>query len=54
MGVRHYPNMRYELALSNPKEFYHEVHRPSHFMNFASIEEGAEAAGGADREDMFA
>ena len=25
MGVRHDPNMRYELALSNPKEFYHEV-----------------------------
>merc|ERR1711868_76905 len=40
MGVRHDPNMRYELALSNPKEFYHEVHRPSHFMNFASIDGG--------------
>merc|ERR1711963_850877 len=52
MGVRHDPNMRYELALSNPKEFYHEVHRPSHFMNFASIEEGGEPVG-ADREDMF-
>merc|ERR550517_1385172 len=52
MGVRHESNMRYELALSNPKEFYHEVHRPSHFMNFASIEEGGEPVG-ADREDMF-
>ena len=52
MGVRHDPNMRYELALSNPKEFYHEVHRPSHFMNFASIEEGSDMVG-ADREDMF-
>ena len=52
MGVRHDPNMRYELALSNPKEFYHEVHRPSHFMNFASIEEGGDTVG-ADREDMF-
>merc|ERR1711972_640813 len=52
MGVRHDPNMRYELALSNPKEFYHEVHRPSHFMNFASIEEGGDPVG-ADREDMF-
>lgn len=29
-----------------------QVHRPSHFMNFASIEEGAEQVG-ADREDMF-
>ena len=52
MGVRHDPNMRYELALSNPKEFYHEVHRPSHFMNFASIEEGVDTVG-ADREDIF-
>ena len=29
-----------------------QVHRPSHFMNFASIEEGGEPVG-ADREDMF-
>ncbi|KAK9738665.1 JAB1/Mov34/MPN/PAD-1 ubiquitin protease [Popillia japonica] len=28
MGVRHDPNMKYELQLANPKEFYHEVHRP--------------------------
>ncbi len=25
MGVRHEANMRYELTLRNPKEFYHEV-----------------------------
>merc|ERR1712043_79306 len=30
MGVRHSASMAYELQLSNPKEFYHEVHRPSH------------------------
>ena len=29
-----------------------QVHRPSHFMNFASIEDGGEPVG-ADREDMF-
>ena len=52
MGLRHDLNMRHELALSNPKEFYHEVHRPSKFMNFASIEEGADTVG-ADREYMF-
>lgn len=51
MGVRHSANMRYELQLSNPKEFYHEVHRPSHFLNFASIEDVEQAA---DREDLFA
>ena len=28
-GVRHDPNMKYELQLANPKEFYHEVHRQS-------------------------
>ncbi len=53
MGVRHEANMRYELALRNPKEFYHEVHRPSHFLNFAQVEEGADW-NGSDREDVFA
>ena len=43
--------MRYELQLANPKEFYHEVHRPSHFLNFSNIEESEQAA---DREDAFA
>ncbi|XP_013405996.1 pre-mRNA-processing-splicing factor 8 isoform X1 [Lingula anatina] len=52
MGVRHDPNKKYELQLANPKEFYHEVHRPSHFLNFSSIEEGEFM--NSDREDMFA
>ena len=52
MGVRHDPNMKYELQLANPKEFYHEVHRPAHFLNFASLEDGDGV--GADREDMYA
>jgi len=51
MGVRHEANMKYELMLSNPKDFYHEVHRPSHFMNFTSIEEGDAVA--ADMENAF-
>ena len=51
LGVRHSPNMRYELQLSNPKEFYHEVHRPSHFLNFSTMED-VEVIG-ADRDDMF-
>lgn len=54
MGVRHESTMKYELALRNPKEFYHEVHRPSHFLNFASLEEEGGDFNGADREDMFA
>lgn len=51
LGVRHDPNMKYDLQLSNPKEFYHEVHRPSHFLNFASLQEGE--IYNADREDMY-
>ncbi|KAJ8927951.1 hypothetical protein NQ314_019584 [Rhamnusium bicolor] len=51
-GVRHDPSMKYELQLANPKEFYHEVHRPAHFLNFSSLEDGDGA--GADREDAFA
>ncbi|CAH8445054.1 unnamed protein product [Schistosoma turkestanicum] len=39
MGVRHDPNMKYELQPLKPKKFYHRVHRPSHFLNFTSIEE---------------
>ena len=50
--MRHDPNMKYDLFLSNPKEFYHEIHRPSHFLNFSQMEEGELI--GADREDLFA
>lgn len=51
LGVRHEANMKYELMLSNPKDFYHEVHRTSHFMNFTSLEEGDAVA--ADLENAF-
>lgn len=44
--------MKYSVQLGNPREFYHEVHRPAHFMNFASMEEGGTQP--ADREDMYA
>ncbi|KRZ19166.1 Pre-mRNA-processing-splicing factor 8, partial [Trichinella zimbabwensis] len=39
MGVRHDANMKYDVTLGNPKEFYHEQHRPSHFLNFVAIED---------------
>ncbi|XP_055686190.1 pre-mRNA-processing-splicing factor 8 [Lutzomyia longipalpis] len=52
MGVRHDANMKYELQLSNPKEFYHEIHRPSHFLLFSNLEDGTDGIG-ADREDLF-
>ncbi|XP_076032187.1 pre-mRNA processing factor 8 [Oratosquilla oratoria] len=52
MGVRHDPNMKYDLQLSSPKEFYHEVHRPAHFLNFSSLDEGDTIAG-ADRDNSL-
>lgn len=53
-GVRHDPNMKYGVQLGNPREFYHEVHRPAHFMNFAAMEDAAAPTIAADREDLFA
>jgi len=29
-------SMKYSLILANPKEFYHEYHRASHFIKFVS------------------
>lgn len=52
MGIRHSPGMRYDLHLANPKEFYHEVHRPSHFLNFSAMDVGDTIVG--EREDMYA
>ena len=43
--------MKYDLILSNPKEFYHEVHRSSHFLNFSN-EENPDTYS-ADREDRL-
>lgn len=50
MGVKHSPSMRYGLKLSNPREFYSEVHRPTHFLEFATLEE---ADAGVDVENHF-
>ncbi|CAD7696789.1 unnamed protein product [Ostreobium quekettii] len=50
MGVKHTPNMKYALQLANPKEFYSEAHRPTHFLEFSSLQD-VEAE--ADREDHF-
>jgi hypothetical protein len=56
------------LKLANPKEYYHESHRPTHFLDFASADDqdlktsgGANTIGGVenanvteiDRENVF-
>ncbi|ORX49188.1 pre-mRNA-processing-splicing factor 8 [Hesseltinella vesiculosa] len=51
MGAQFNANMKYRLTLDVPKEFYHESHRASHFMNFSS---DMEPTAGADIEDAFA
>ena len=47
-GVKHSPGMKYALRLANPKEFYHESHRPTHFWNSQAPTRAARAtrAGG--------
>eukprot|EP00241_Pyramimonas_parkeae_P014868 CAMPEP_0114310796 /NCGR_PEP_ID=MMETSP0059-20121206/19450_1 /TAXON_ID=36894 /ORGANISM="Pyramimonas parkeae, Strain CCMP726" /LENGTH=2336 /DNA_ID=CAMNT_0001434863 /DNA_START=49 /DNA_END=7060 /DNA_ORIENTATION=- len=51
MGVKHSASMKYGLKLANPKEFYNEVHRPTHFLEFSTIEETAAVE--ADHDDLF-
>ena len=50
--------MSYELVLSNLKKYYHELHRPSHLMKFADIEQegmvdGEEKIRITDDQDLF-
>ncbi|KFK42401.1 hypothetical protein AALP_AA2G251900 [Arabis alpina] len=51
MGVKHTVSMNYNVKLGSPKEYYHEEHRPTHFLEFSNMEE-ADIEG--DREDTFA
>ncbi|KAL6606133.1 hypothetical protein ACP70R_041786 [Stipagrostis hirtigluma subsp. patula] len=51
MGVKHDPLMKYGMKLGMPRDFYHEDHRPTHFLEFSNIDEGDVAEG--DREDTF-
>jgi len=50
MGARFQPAMRYTLGLDVPREFYHESHRPAHFLSWV----GAEAAAVTDRSSQAA
>ncbi len=49
-GIKWSQNMSYGLKLANPPPFYSEVHRPTHFLEFATLED---AEPEADREDVF-
>lgn len=47
MGVKHSPTMSYGVTLGIPKEFYHESHRVTHFINFSELEAKMGAHDGA-------
>ncbi|KAJ1723371.1 pre-mRNA-splicing factor 8 [Coemansia erecta] len=51
MGPVHRADMAYDLQLDVPREFYDEMHRPSHFINFADLEGGSDNE--VDLEDEF-
>ncbi|CAA3001008.1 pre-mRNA-processing-splicing factor 8A [Olea europaea subsp. europaea] len=51
MGVKHTAGMKYGVKLGAPREYYHEDHRPTHFLEFSNLEEAETAEG--DREDTF-
>lgn len=51
MGVKHSVGMKYGIKLATPREFYHEDHRPTHFLEFSNMEENETTEG--DREDVF-
>ncbi len=54
MGVKHSASMDYHIKLGNPNEFYHETHRPSHFLTFTGMEDVNNNNGDADIDDNFA
>nr|CDJ97997.1 Pre-mRNA-processing-splicing factor 8 and PROCN and RNA recognition motif and Mov34 MPN PAD-1 and PRO domain containing protein [Haemonchus contortus] len=52
-GQRWAQSMKYDVCLANPKEYYHEDHRPVHFHNFKAFDDPLGIAM-ADRDDSFA
>lgn len=52
IGLGLVQQMKYGLILSNPKDFYHEVHRSSHFIKFIRNED-KDQVDDADNEDYL-
>ncbi|RKP20381.1 PROCT-domain-containing protein, partial [Rozella allomycis CSF55] len=48
-GVNMSDKLTYSLKIDTPKDFYHESHRPFHFMNFTDLQ----VAEAYDRDDYF-
>ncbi|CAI9095939.1 OLC1v1031983C1 [Oldenlandia corymbosa var. corymbosa] len=45
LGVKRSASKQYEEKLGNPKDYYREDHRPTHFLSFNYLEEGESAEG---------
>ena len=52
-GIKHNALMDYNVKLGVPYDFYHEAHRPSHFLTFANLESDDQQITEADIEDFF-
>lgn len=53
LGLGLVPSMKYGLILANPKEFYNEVHRISHFLKFNRPDNLEENQENVDYENLF-
>jgi pre-mRNA-processing factor 8 len=45
--------MNYRLKIDRPRDFYDELHRPTHFLTFTDIEQAATAEAMGE-QDVFA
>ena len=52
-GINFSETMRYSLVVDNPREFYSEMHRTQHFLDFTARTGGEEDEQVADRDDHF-
>jgi len=53
-GTKHSENMKYNLSFGTPKEYYHEDHRPHHFLNFANNDDAPHTTDELLQLDVFA
>jgi pre-mRNA-processing factor 8 len=52
IGLSLVQNLKFGLILENPKEFYNEIHRVSHFIRFNKGDE-EEDAETIDKDDFY-
>jgi len=53
IGLKIDQNLRFNYVSGHPKEFYHEAHRSSHFINFNRLEEENTRDNDDEKEDHF-